>query len=535
MKGYFFAGSGALARFILRRDRLRILIWTLGFGGFLVGMVPVFENIILTGDENIVMAEMMKGPAMVAMVGPVYGSDNYTTGAAYANMMLLITLIVVGVMNISMVTRHTRQDEELGRLEVIRSLPVGRFSNLAATLIAALVSNFLLFLVTGIGFYAVRVDGMSFSGCMLYGAAMFVVGIFFASTTALFCQITANNRTASGFSFLLLMIMYMIRAVGDMGTEALALISPLGLILRTENFVNNYWWPVWVILLISIVIALVSLWLAGIRDLGRGLIPEKPGRRHASWLLSGCGGLAVRLLRSSMIVWAVTIFIFAAMYGSVFGDLESFIGDNEMLKAIFATNNEFSLTEQFIGMLVSVMSMLGTLPILSFMQRVWGEEKQGYVEHIWGRAASRTELFLAYFIPSFVMSVVLQFLAAFGFWSAGSMVLDTIPPFGIFLQATFAYLPAIWVLLGITMVLIAYLPDKTSVSYIYLGYSLFSVYIGTIVGLPEWTKKITPFGHIPQIPVEEMNVRNLAVLTIIAAVLMILGFVGYQNRDIRTQ
>lgn len=149
-----FSGSGKLTRFILRRDRMSILLWLMGIIGFTLLLVPILNNLYSTDEELAVIAQTMQNPAMVALIGPVYGVDNYTNGAMYANMMVLITAIIVAVMNIFLVTRHTRQDEELGRMEVVRSLPVGRLSKLTATLLTAVLINAVLMLAIGFGITA---------------------------------------------------------------------------------------------------------------------------------------------------------------------------------------------------------------------------------------------------------------------------------------------------------------------------------------------------------------------------------------------
>lgn len=489
MTNQIFAGSGTLVRFIFRRDRFRLCIWVAAFAGFVIALVPVFENLIMSGAESQVMVEMMKNPAMIAIVGPVYGVENYHTGAAYANMMLVFSVMIAGVMNIFLVARHNRQDEELGRLEVIRSFPVGRLSNLASSLIAAVLVNLLLGLLTGWGLFLVRGEGMQLSGCMLFGAAVAVIGLFFSASTAVFCQVTANNRLVLALSFFLMLFLYMLRAVGDVGIEGLSLISPLGLILRTENFVKDVWWPVWIILILTLGLTALAFGLARMRDLGRGLVSERPGKRHAPPLLSNVYGLAIRLLKSSLVTWALIIFIVAGMYGSVFGDLESFISSNEMLAAIFAANTEFTMTEQFIAMLMSIMTMISIIPILSYVHRVASEEKNGYAEHLLGRSVSRSSQMSAYFVPAFVMSIVQQLLTALGFWSVGSVVLATAPEFRTFLKAACSYLPAVWIFIGIAMALVAFLPGKQFVSFLYLGYTFISVYIGTLARFPEWVKK----------------------------------------------
>jgi len=50
---------------------------------------------------------------------------------------------------------------------------------------------------------------------------------------------------------------------------------------------------------------------------------------------------------------------------------------------------------------------------------------------------------------------------------------------------------------------------------------------------PEWMGKLTPFGHIPKLPVEDMDFMKVSMLTIIAILLLAAGFLGYNKRDIR--
>ena len=123
----------------------------------------------------------MKNPAMTAMVGPGYGLDNYTVGAMMAHQMLLFTAIAVGIMNIFLVVRHTRRDEESGRIEMIRALPVGRLANLSSTVLVSLIVNILLALIVGLGLYFLRIESMDLHGSLLYGAVLGDVDAFLAS------------------------------------------------------------------------------------------------------------------------------------------------------------------------------------------------------------------------------------------------------------------------------------------------------------------------------------------------------------------
>jgi ABC-2 type transport system permease protein len=186
------------------------------------------------------LAESLLNPAMVAMMGPVYGLENYTAGAMYSNAMMLWIFITVGIMNILLIVRHTRADEEKGRAEVVRSLPAGRMSILGAAMITAVIVNALMSLLFGFGIFLTGVESMGFAASMLSGLMVFLAGMVFAAVTALFSQLSASSAGAMGLSFLALGVFYILRAAGDLNSELLACISPLGLAQRSQFFVENH-------------------------------------------------------------------------------------------------------------------------------------------------------------------------------------------------------------------------------------------------------------------------------------------------------
>ena len=135
-----FENTGKFVRFKLRRERIISTIWIVSlvlFSYVLAAGVPEMFD----ADARQALVEMLKNPAMVAMMGPIYGADNFTTGAMYSVLMFIWVAMTVAAMNIFLVVRHTRADEEAGRTEVVRSLPTGRLAILNATMITALIVN----------------------------------------------------------------------------------------------------------------------------------------------------------------------------------------------------------------------------------------------------------------------------------------------------------------------------------------------------------------------------------------------------------
>jgi ABC-2 type transport system permease protein len=532
MSKQIYKNTGVLTRFMIKKDWIRIPVWLVAITFITLLTASAFTGLYQSDQERQAIAETMMNPAMTAMVGKGYGLDNYTNGAMMAHQMLLFTAITVAIMCILLVTRHTRVDEEDGRIEMIQSLPVGRLSNLSATILTLFGLNVLLAIMVGVGLYALRIESMDLEGSLLYGAALGATGIFFTSITALFAQLSENSRGTLGFSFAVLGVAYLLRAIGDVGNETLSWLSPLGWIVGSEVYVNNYWWPILLTIFVALVVTVISFYLHVNRDLGSGLIPSKPGRNHASPFLQSPLGLAFRLQRTSIISWLIGMLVLGVSYGSVLGDLESFFGESEIMAEMLTPVDGFTLTEQFLTMLMSVISMICTVPAIIMILKLKGEEKKNRTEHLLVRAVSRTKLVGSYISIALIGGLMMLLVAVIGLWSAGAAVMDEPILFGTMFKASMAYLPAMWIMISVSVLLIGFAPKFTGFTYLYLGYSFFVVYLGKMLQLPEWLGNLSPFGHIPQIPVEDMDYLKISLLTILAMVVMVVGISGYNKRDI---
>ena len=97
------------------------------------------------------------------------------------------------------------------------------------------------------------------------------------------------------------------------------------------------------------------------------------------------------------------------------------------------------------------------------------------------------------------------------------------------LKSALVHLPAVWIMVGAAVLLIGWL---TGLTWLYLGFSFFVVYMGAILKLPGWVGKLSPFGHVPQIPMDDINIGTMAALILTAIGLIFAGFAGYNRRDI---
>src|SRR5690625_4470871 len=85
MNKQYFLHTGRLVMFIMRRERVRLILWTVGIAVCIASLVAVFPHLYPTSEQRQVIALTMNNPAIVAMIGPIYGGDDYHTGAMSAH------------------------------------------------------------------------------------------------------------------------------------------------------------------------------------------------------------------------------------------------------------------------------------------------------------------------------------------------------------------------------------------------------------------------------------------------------------------
>ncbi|HLT56030.1 MAG TPA: tetronasin resistance protein, partial [Bacillota bacterium] len=163
-----FARWHTLFFIYLKRDWKKIMIWILGVGLFSAGFVPAFEE-IAKGQGLAAMYETLKNPAMIAIVGPtpVESAQDYTIGAMYAHEMLLFCGLLAMVISILHVVGHTRKEEDLGVMELLRSFQIGRQANSLAVMAEVFLVNVILAVIIGGIMISFGTDTITAEGSLL--------------------------------------------------------------------------------------------------------------------------------------------------------------------------------------------------------------------------------------------------------------------------------------------------------------------------------------------------------------------------------
>ena len=283
-------GVGGLLRFMLRRERIALPWWLLGATLLVLIQSTQSQNLYDTPEDLANLRQTLGGnTAVIAMSGPVRLLE--TIGGEVVFEILAFVSIVVALMNMFLVGRHTRADEESGRAELVRSARVGRGATLAAALGLALLANLAVALLL---FAVTAGTGLPAAGSILFGVSVATVGLTFAALTAVAVQVFENTRAAYGAVGLAIGAAFVLRAAGDAGNGALSWVSPIGWAQRTYPYVDNRWWPLLipaVLVAALIAAALALLETAGLRR-RPGPVPPGAGVRVAGVELAVRAGVA---------------------------------------------------------------------------------------------------------------------------------------------------------------------------------------------------------------------------------------------------
>lgn len=530
MNASLFKETGRIIRLLFRQDRLKIILWLVGIVGVSLAVAFIYPDIYQTTEDLAGFGATMQNPAMISMLGPAYDSlASYNVGTAYATEMLIFTSIAVAIMNILLVSSSTRVDEEEGRLEIVRSLPVGRLSYTSASMLMILVINAVLVLVHSFGLAAVGHEPFTWEAAFLYSLNLGLTGLFFAGITVVSAQLAETSRSTRGIAFGVLIVAYLVRAIGDVLNETVSLFSPLGWTVRTEVFVNNVWWPIFVLAIGSAVLIATGFILNSRRDISQGLLPQTAGKRRASSFLKTMPGLVWRLEKTKIISWIIGIFLLAAAFGAILGDLETYFSDMEVLQAFLPDQDSASMTEQFLVLLFGIMSLFTGIPAITMMTSLKKEEKDERLDNIYSRVVSRTKVMFSYYLIGLIVIVVIQALMGLGIYATASQVMDEPLAFETFMEAALVYIPSLWLMLGLVTLLIGLVPKAAGLIWLYLSFTFVVMYLGDVFEFPEWLNNLSVFHHTP----ETFEWAPLLIISGLAVIVTIIGFIAYNKRDIK--
>lgn len=528
-------GTLQLLRLQLRRDRLRLLLWIVGLSAAGFYFAIAIKVVTPTQKELDTFAGFFISPMSRFIVGPAYGMETPTHATFYAAGYLLFLYILCALFGAFTMIRSTRGDEDSGRMELVRSLPVGRWAPITATALIVLGSSIVVGAMDAAG---ALVAGYATDGAVLVGACAMLAIWLFAAVGALTAQLAATAGSAKGLAGAVLAACYLARGPGDMaeaGGTAASWISPLGWLQQTAPFVQNRWWPLLLVLALTAVLAVAALALQSRRDLGASLLHSGHGRSHARGPLLSPLGLAARITRRRVTGWAIAIALTASMYGLFSQEMVNSTGAlPPQFQALFPGDSMLLGYIAFIARFMAVFIAAASLSVL-LAQR--GEETSGRFGYLLSRPVSRTRTLQAHVFMAFLAALLLTALAALALaaTAAFSLTSGKSDAFRLSLEAGFQQWAPGFALIGITTALLGWTPRLAApVGWALIGYGAVMTTFGQLLKLPDWLQNLNVFKRLAEMPVESFDLTPFLVLVGIGVLGIMIGLLGVRRRTINS-
>ncbi|TDE00484.1 ABC transporter permease [Jiangella asiatica] len=532
-RGNTLTGTGTLIRFILRRDRVRLPIWIGAIVLSVVGSLPTFPETYPTAADRQARADLLDNPATIALTGPAYGKDDYTYGAMTANELLSFLAIAVALMSILLMIRHTRTEEETGRTELLRAGVLGRHAGTTAAIIVVGGANIVIGLLLAVLMPA-ALDELSASGSLLFGAATAAVGLVFTGVAALTAQITEHARAASGMAAAVLGLAFVLRAIGDVGAEALSWLSPIGWAQRTKVYVDDRWWPLLIAAAVTVGLIAVAFALTSRRDVGAGLVQPKPGPARAGARLSSPLGLAIRLQRGNLIGWTVGLFVFGLGYGGLASSIEEFVNDNSSIADMLEQGTGQTIIQAFMALIIQLMALLAAAYAVIAVTRLRTEETAGRAEPVLATAVGKVRFAVSHVAIALGGSLLLVVVGGLGLGISAALTLEDASVLGQFFGAAMAHTVAIWFVAAVAVALVGLAPRALPAAWVVVTYGVVVGMLGGFFQFPDWVTNLSPFDAAATLPGGELGTTALVIMGVLAVALVVFGLLGFRRRDLTT-
>ena len=210
-----------------------------------LALIPVSTASAFTGlyptevERQLLVGTVGSNPALVAFLGPIYGSS---IGALTTWRVGVIGSVFVAIMAILTMIRHTREEEESGRRDLLGATVVGRNAPLTAALLVTSGVGLVVGVICAAGMIGM---GLETAGSIAFGAGFAAVAVVFAALAGVAAQLTQGAGAARGIAMGALGVFFLVRMIGD-GSSAdglgwLSWLSPIGWFTQLRPFSDERW------------------------------------------------------------------------------------------------------------------------------------------------------------------------------------------------------------------------------------------------------------------------------------------------------
>ncbi|HEY5988220.1 MAG TPA: ABC transporter permease subunit [Streptosporangiaceae bacterium] len=512
-------------------------LWGYVFGLTVASSAWGYASVYKTPAQRARLADLFaSNMGLAAINGPAH---EIQTVAGYTVWKSLMFLIIVGaVWGLLTGSKLLRGEEDAGRWELLlagQTTPRRAAGQALAGLGAGLATLWALTAVITVVVGQLPRVGFAAGPSLFFSVALVAPAAMFLAAGALASQLAATRRQAAAYAGAALGACYALRMVADSGTGLawLRWTSPLGWVEELQPLTSPR--PLALLPIAGLVAVLggLTLYLAGRRDLGASIVPDRGAARPRTRLLSGPMGLALRLVRPAVLGWTAAIVPWALLMGFLAkqgGSVLTTSASVERVASRLGTHGDSAAA--YLGFTFLTVGWLVAFLAAGQVSAARDEEAEGRLDNLLVRPLSRTT-WLAGRVALAVAILAVSGLLAGLFALAGAASQNAGVGLPSLLGAGVNVVPAALCVLGVGVLVMGVWPRATTaVTYGLLAWSLLIQLAGGFFSSNHWLLDTSVFHHVAAAPAESPNWTSATGLVATGAVAAVLGWIALRHRDL---
>jgi ABC-2 type transport system permease protein len=525
-------------RFVTRRTVRSAAFLAIVFGAYVASKAAGYATAYPTLVERTKLAVTFgNNIGISAIVGAPHHLDTVVGFTAWNTLGVMV--IVGAIWAFLLATRTFRGEEEAGRTELLLAGQTTARGAAINTLVGLRASLAVLYGVTAITFIGVgKIHTVNFGirAALFFALAAVASPAIFIAVGALASQLMPTRARAASFSAGVFGVFFLIRALAD-STSAhwLLNITPLGWVERLQPLYGSQ--PLWLIPIVALIalLSILTVWLAGRRDLGASSFADKDSAKPRTTLLKTPFSLALRLRRTANLSWLAAIGVMMFFFGLLTKSAAVAVSQSASAQKVvhrLAHQSQLAGSTAFLGItffLLMTLTMAYTASAISAMRE---DEAEGYLDNLLVRPVSRWRWLLGRLTQIIAMIIVAGAFASLLIWIGEASQHNGVSFHSIVLAGVNALAPAIFTL-GAGIAAFGLWPRLTSlVAYSVIAWSFLIAMVSSGINLNHWLLDTSVLHHISFAPAVSPVWETDLIMAAVGLLLAVIGGLNFNRRDL---
>jgi ABC-2 type transport system permease protein len=297
-------------------------------------------------------------------------------------------------------------------------------------------------------------------------------------------------------------------------------------------FAGERWWVLGLGLAFTVVATAGAYRLVAVRDLGAGVLADRPGPANAGAWLTTSPGLAFRLQRGVLLAWTAGFLLMGLIVGGLASSVSSFLDSPAAKDMLAKLGGQSGLLDSFFGTELSVQAIIVSIFAIQSVLRLRSEESGLRAEPLLATAVGRRRWAAGHILVAVLGSVWLLLVSGLAMGVTAAGTLHDGSQIGRVVAGAAVQIPSVLVMAGIAVAAFGLVPRLVAAAWALLVAFLLVGELGPLFGLDQRVMDLSPFAHTPRLPGGPFSWTPLVWLTVIGVGLIGIGLEAFRRRDL---